>query len=127
MKLEISIGEMVDKLTILQIKSEKIQDTEKLEFINKELNIIMSTLGDVYITYPQLKDYTTELQNVNNKLWDIENSIRQKELLQQFDDEFITLARSVYHNNDTRAKIKNKINVYTNSNLREVKQYTEYL
>ena len=127
MKLEVSIGEMIDKLTILKIKAEKIQDTEKLVFIRKELATIISTLGDTYTIFPKLIEYTQQLQEVNTKLWNIENSIRQKESLQQFDDEFISLARSVYHNNDRRAKIKNVINVYTNSNLREVKQYTEYL
>lgn len=127
MKLEVSIGEMIDKLTILKIKAEKIQDTEKLVFIHKELATIISTLGDTHTIFPQLTEYTEQLQEVNTKLWNIENSIRQKESLQQFDDEFISLARSVYHNNDRRAKIKNVINVYTNSNLREVKQYTEYL
>jgi len=123
MKLEVSIGDIVDKLTILKIKLERISDADKLIFIKKELSSILEILTPLELQYPELSNYTTELYKVNCSLWDIEDAIRQKEQLQLFDNEFISLARSVYKTNDVRAKIKHDINVYTNSNLREVKQY----
>lgn len=126
MKLEVSIGEVIDKLTILRIKSERILDENKLVFIKKELDIITDMVAPLTEQYENLSEYISDLYKVNCSLWDIENSIREKEHLSLFDEEFITLARSVYHNNDKRASIKYNINVYTNSDLREVKEYAEY-
>lgn len=123
MKLEVSIGEMVDKMTILKIKSERISDADKMVFIERELKLILDMLEPLQAEYPELSIYVNELYDVNSSLWDIEDSIREKETHQSFDDEFISLARNVYKTNDIRAKIKHDINIYTNSNLREVKQY----
>lgn len=123
MKLEVSVGEMVDKMTILKIKLEKISDIDKLAFIKKELALILQTLKPLETEYPELSNYANMLYDVNLSLWYIEDSIREKEKHQIFDNEFIFLARNVYKTNDVRAKIKHDINVYTNSNLREVKQY----
>lgn len=126
MKLEVAVGELIDKLTILRIKSEKITDPEKLKFIQKEFDILFEMVEPLTKEYPELSSDMMALYKVNRLLWDIENAIRNKEQHKVFDQEFISLARSVYQNNDSRAKIKYNINVYTNSNLREVKQYTEY-
>lgn len=126
MKLEVSVGEVVDKMTILRIKENRISDSSKLDFIKKELEMLTSMMNELTIEYPDLNFYINQLYQINCSLWDIENSIREKEQRKEFDETFISLARSVYQNNDKRAKIKYDINVLTNSNIREIKQYTEY-
>lgn len=112
----ISIGELIDKITILEIKA-FLTDNEYVQKELEDLNLIKSTL-----TQCILED-EVELKKVNEKLWKVEDKIRQKEKLQEFDDEFIELARSVYKLNDERAEIKKKINEITNSDIREVKLY----
>jgi predicted nucleic acid-binding Zn-ribbon protein len=112
----ISVGELIDKITILKIKAFLVDDEcvyKELE----ELNKIKSTITQY------LLEYEVQLKNVNETLWKIEDKIRQKEQKQEFDDEFIELARSVYILNDERAKIKKEINEITNSTIREVKVY----
>lgn len=112
----ISVGELIDKITILQIKS-FITDNE---YVHKELE----ELEKVKLTLTQYNpQYEVELKNVNEKLWKIEDRIREKEKLQEFDDEFIELARGVYLNNDRRSEIKRKINEVSNSVYRELKLY----
>jgi hypothetical protein len=123
MKIEVSIGEIVDKLTILQLKLEYITQEDKLHNIRKEHSylktVVFSKLGIVDSDY-------SKLLNVNRKLWKIEDSIRIKELNKQFDSEFIELARLVYYTNDIRADLKKEINVKYNSLLIEEKSYVSY-
>jgi hypothetical protein len=124
MKIEVSDGEIVDKLSILQIKKENITDVDKLSNINKEYlylhEIVFSKLN---ISHDD--DYI-KLLEVNRKLWVIEDRIRDKERDNQFDDEFIELARSVYRTNDIRANIKKEINIKYGSSFVEEKSYKEY-
>lgn len=123
--VEISVGELIDKYTILDIKSEKIKDDIKLANIVKEKNTLLLTLNDNnYLTL--FKSEIKELKEINEKLWNIEDAIRIKESKLEFDDEFIDLARSVYITNDIRFSVKNKINKLSNSNMREEKSYSGY-
>lgn len=125
MMVEVSIGEVIDKYTILDIKSEKIKDENKLTNIIKEKNILSISLSENnYFTLFQTE--IKELKTINEKLWDIEDKIRIKESKMEFDYEFIELARSVYISNDIRFSIKNKINKLSNSTIREEKSYSGY-
>tara|TARA_R110000868_G_scaffold5867_6_gene34234 strand:- start:1140 stop:1520 length:381 start_codon:yes stop_codon:yes gene_type:complete len=126
MMLEISIGEAIDKYTILTIKEECIKDERKLVNIKKERMEIEKSLIDQEYFYSFLKEMK-ELTKVNKTLWDIEDQIRIKEGNKQFDHEFIELARSVYITNDKRFEIKNQINQKSNSNLKEEKSYAKYI
>lgn len=127
MKLEISNGELIDKYTILMIKTERITDEMKSQRVKYELSTLVNYVKDLSAEFNVLDEHITTLLNVNKKLWDIEDFIRRKEYLNEFDAEFIELARSVYYTNDTRAEIKNKINTITNSAIHEVKHYVEYV
>ena len=120
---EISAGELVDKITILEIKKEKITNKEKLIEIKKELDSLTNTFNKSIKKNINLETLTKELENVNLKLWDIEDKIRESEKKQGFGKEFIELARNVYKFNDERAKIKLKINEALGSNIKEVKSY----
>ena len=120
---EISAGELVDKITILEIKKEKITNKEKLIEIKKELDSLTNTFNKSIKKNINLETLTKELKNVNLKLWDIENKKRELEKKQRFGKEFIELARNVYKFNDERAKIKLKINEALGSNIKEVKSY----
>ena len=120
---EISAGELVDKITILKIKKEKIANKEKLVEIKKELDSLTNTFNKSIKKNINLETLTKELENVNLKLWDIEDKIRESEKKQGFGKEFIELARNVYKFNDERAKIKLKINEALGSNIKEVKSY----
>ena len=124
MKIDVSNGELVDKVTILAIKSERVTDAAKLENIRKEHALLEQAMHSLDITASH--PHYGALKEVNEKLWEIEDRIRIKEQRQEFDDEFIQLARSVYFENDTRAEIKKTINVETGSDLVEEKQYVEY-
>lgn len=124
MKIDISIGELVDKVTILSIKREKISDPEKVRNIEKEYTILVVPMEEVGI-HTDSKEFTG-LRNINLKLWEIEDNIRIKELKQEFDDEFIQLARSVYFVNDDRADMKRNINLNYGSELIEEKEYVNY-
>lgn len=124
MKIEISTGELVDKVSILAIKLARIEDPEKLKNIKKEYSLLQNDMQKLGIT-TESTDYC-DLVEVNTALWDIENSIRGKELKKEFDDDFISLARSVYFHNDKRAQIKRRINEKTESGLVEEKEYTKY-
>jgi predicted nucleic acid-binding Zn-ribbon protein len=110
----VSVGELIDKITILEIKS-MFTDSEYVIKELEELKLIKSTLTQYTL------DYEVELRKVNEKLWRIEDKLREKEKLKEFDKEFIELARSVYITNDKRAEIKRKINEETNSNYKEIK------
>ncbi|MBT5899883.1 DUF6165 family protein [Pelagibacteraceae bacterium] len=123
---EISAGELMDKITILEIKKVKITDPEKQVIINKELNSLHSTYQASLTHSPELQEQITKLKNINLKLWDIEEGKRECERQKDFGDKFIQLARSVYIENDNRAKIKAEINRLTNSTISEVKSYKTY-
>ncbi|MBO6483412.1 MAG: hypothetical protein HVK33_01855 [Pelagibacteraceae bacterium] len=120
---EISAGELVDKITILKIKKEKITNKEKLIEIKKELDSLTNTFNKSIKKNINLETLTKELKNINLKLWDIEDKKRELEKKQEFGKEFIELARNVYKSNDERAKIKLKINEALGSNIKEVKSY----
>ena len=124
MKIDVSIGEIVDKLTILSIKLDKFRDPEKRKNVEKEYQILLQGLKTSDIT-PESEEFK-KLKTINLKLWDIEDKIRVKEAEKSFDDEFIELARSVYFTNDERATIKKQINLKFNSDLIEEKEYVSY-
>lgn len=124
MKIEISIGELVDKITILQIKTERMKDDLKQRNVKKELKNLSNSLKETIISCDS-QEYIN-LKKVNEELWDIEDKIRIKEQCGEFDEEFIQLARSVYFKNDIRAKLKREINILTCSNLVEEKEYVDY-
>lgn len=123
---EISLGEFLDKLTILRIKSERITDVAKLQNISKELRMLEAQWEGATHVAEEIETELAELRRVNKTLWDIEDNIRGKEARREFDTEFIELARSVYLNNDRRAALKNSINRKLGSTLMEEKSYTEY-
>ena len=118
----VSIGELWDKYTILQIKEEKINDSNKLSLVKNELQY----LKDHILQFDLDPEMQLELKRCNEKLWDIEDKIRIKENKKEFDTQFIALARSVYTTNDKRAELKNKINKILGSDIVEVKSYANY-
>ena len=120
---EISAGELIDKITILEIKKEKISNKEKLVEVNKELISLNKTLEKSINDESKILSFKNDLKNINLKLWDIEDGKRLAEKNSQFDETFIELARSVYKFNDERAKIKLAINNALGSNIKEVKSY----
>ena len=120
---EISAGELIDKITILEIKKIKISDAEKLKDINKELDSLNQTFKQFIPDPSSIQQLIDKLKSLNLKLWDIENGKRQAEKDQNFGKEFIELARSVYKSNDERAKIKLEINNTLGSNIKEVKSH----
>ena len=120
---EISAGELLDKITILEIKKEKISNKEKLVEVNKELNSLNETLKKSINNESKISSFKNDLKNINLKLWDIEDGKRSAEKNNKFDEKFIELARSVYKFNDERAKIKLAINNALGSNIKEVKSY----
>lgn len=122
MKIEVSTGEILDKLSILEIKINKIKDETKLVNIKKEYKY----LKDVSEKLSYNIEKYNELLNINNKLWDIEDNIREKEKNSDFDEEFIKLARSVYFTNDERSQIKKQININSKSHFIEEKSYNKY-
>ena len=120
---EISAGELIDKITILEIKKEKISNKEKLVEVSKELISLNKTLEKSINDESKILSFKNDLKNINLKLWDIEDGKRLAEKNNQFDEKFIELARSVYKFNDERAKIKLAINNALGSNIKEVKSY----
>ena len=120
---EISAGELIDKITILEIKKEKISNKEKLVEVNKELISLNKTLEKSINDESKILSFKNDLKNINLKLWDIEDGKRLAEKNNKFDEKFIELARSVYKFNDERAKIKLAINNALGSNIKEVKSY----
>ena len=124
--IEISIGELLDKISILEIKQEKIKDPEKLKFINKEHTILKDHLEKNIKSDNKIKDLYQSLKKINTKLWVIEDDKRQCEKDKDFGEKFIKLSRDVHFLNDDRAKIKLEINDHTGSVIREIKEYTNY-
>ena len=125
MNIEVSHGEIVDKLTILQIKKENITDPSKLDNIVKEYDYLLSVVENDLGISTSSPEYL-ELLSVNKELWVIEDDIRDKERQKEFDDDFIKLARAVYYTNDVRAKIKKEINLKHSSGFVEEKSYQSY-
>ena len=120
---EISAGELLDKITILEIKREKITDSEKLKNINKELSSLTKTSDEMIPDKKTIENLVSDLKKINLKLWDIEENKRRAEKEKKFDETFIQLSRDVYKSNDERAKIKLKINDILGSNIKEVKSH----
>ena len=125
MNIEVSHGEIVDKLTILQIKKENITDPSKLDNIMKEYDYLLSVVENDLGISTESPEYL-ELLSINKELWVIEDDIRDKERVKEFDDDFIKLARAVYYTNDVRAKIKKEINLKYSSGFVEEKSYQSY-
>ena len=124
MKIDVSIGEVVDKVSILSIKLKRIKNREKLKNIQREYDLLKVSMEKNGIT-EKFEEFL-RLEQVNMALWDIEDHIRLKEASRQFDDEFIQLARSVYFTNDKRAEIKKEINMKFGSDIVEEKEYQAY-
>ena len=124
--IQTSAGELIDKITILEIKKEKISDTKSLEIINKEYSSLVNFLKKNLKIEDSIKKLWIELKKINLKLWEVEDLIRLAEKNKIFDESFVELARSVYKYNDIRAKIKSDINQLSGSDIKEIKQYTKY-
>ena len=124
--VEVSVAELLDKISILEIKQNKIKDLEKLKFINEEHSILNDQLRKNVKSDEKLNSLFSSLKSINSKLWAIEDEKRQCEKDKNFTDQFIKLSRNVHFLNDDRAKIKLEINNYTGSKIKEVKEYTNY-
>jgi hypothetical protein len=121
----VSVGELIDKLSILHVKKTKIVNKEKLTFINKEFELLYSLSSD-YLHDSEILKLYHQLIDVNSKLWEIEDELRVIESTKQFDSVFVELARKVYYTNDERFNLKNIINELTSSEVREQKEYIDY-
>ena len=124
--VEISIGELLDKISILEIKQEKIKDDKNLKFINDEYNVLKTELNKNIKNDDKLNNLFNSLKEINSKLWVIEDDKRQCEKEKDFGEKFIKLSRDVHFLNDDRAKIKLEINNHTGSTIKEIKEYTSY-
>jgi hypothetical protein len=121
----VSVGEMIDKLSILQVKKNNVKDENKLVFINKEFELLYNFSSE-YLSNLETESIYHRLVEVNSNLWEVEDKLRIMEKEQRFDDEFISLARKVYFTNDERFTLKNEINLITDSEIREIKDYVKY-
>ena len=124
--VEVSVGELLDKISILEIKQEKIKDTEKLKFIDEEYIILKDQLNNNIKSDQKLNELFETLKKINAKLWIIEDEKRLCEKRSDFGENFIKLSRNVHFLNDKRAEIKLQINNYTGSKIREIKEYIKY-
>ena len=124
--VEVSVGELLDKISILEIKKEKIKDPEKLKFISNEHSILKDQLEKNVKSDDKLNKLFQELKDINTKLWVIEDDKRDCEKNKDFGDKFIKLSRDVHFLNDDRAKIKLEMNNHTGSSIKEIKEYTSY-
>ena len=124
--VEVSVGELMDKISILEIKKDRIKDSDKLKFINDEYEVLKSELEKNIKLDEKLAKFFVALKNINSKLWIIEDEKRKCENDSNFGDNFIRLSRDVHFLNDTRAKIKLDINNHTGSKIKEIKEYTSY-
>lgn len=123
--IPVSVGELIDKISILQIKKSKITDDTKLKKVEKELSELHK-IAVPFLANDAISVLYEDLIGVNSQLWDVEDKLRKIETENRFEGEFISLARSVYHLNDERFSLKNKINILTDSDIQEVKQYIDY-
>jgi len=124
--VEVSVGELLDKISILEIKLEKIKDNEKLKFINSEYKVLKEQLKKNVKSDEKLNELFESLKNINSELWIIEDKKRLCEKKSDFGDRFVKLSRDIHFLNDERAKIKLEINKSTGSKIREIKEYTNY-
>ena len=124
--VEVSVGELLDKISILEIKKEKIKDSEKLKFINDEYKVLKDQLDKNVKSDEKIDKLFQSLKEINSKLWIIEDDKRLCEKNSDFGEKFIKLSREVHFLNDERAKIKLKINEHTGSKIKEIKEYTKY-
>jgi hypothetical protein len=125
MLVPVSAGELIDKLSILQVKKNKVKNESKLEYINKEYELLYN-LSVAFLSRKEINEKFHELIEINTKLWDIEDRLRVMESEKRFEGEFIEFARKVYITNDMRFELKNTINTLTASSIREVKEYVNY-
>ena len=123
--IPVSIGEMIDKLSILQVKKNKVKDKTKLEFIDKEFELLYNFSSE-YLNNSETELIYYQLVSVNTNLWEIEDELRIMEKEKNFGDDFVSSARKVYFTNDERFRLKNEINLMTESEIREVKEYVKY-
>ena len=124
--IEVSIGELLDKISILEIKKEKIKDPDKQKFINEEYSVLKNQLNKNIKTSEKLNELFQSLKKINEKLWVIEDDKRECEKNKDFGEKFVKLSRDVHFFNDDRAKIKFEINNITGSKIKEIKEYTSY-
>ena len=124
--VEISVGELLDKISILEIKKEKIKDSEKLKFINDEYNVLKDQLNKNVKSDQKLDELFKSLKEINSNLWIIEDDKRMCEKNSDFGEKFVKLSRDVHFLNDDRAKIKLKMNNHSGSKIKEIKEYTSY-
>ena len=124
--VEVSVGDLLDKISILEIKKEKIKDLEKLKFINDEYEVLKDQLDKNVKSDKKLEEFFNNLKKINLKLWSIEDYKRMCEKNSDFGEKFIKLSREIHFLNDDRSKVKLEINKYTGSQIREIKQYTNY-
>ncbi len=123
--IPVSTGELIDKLSILYVKKNKITNEEKLVLINKEFELLYN-LSSGYLDSKDIETLYHQLCDINEKLWDVEDELRVLETKKSFNDDFVELARKVYFTNDERFRLKNEINLITDSEIREVKEYVKY-
>ena len=124
--VEISVGELLDKISILKIKKEKIKDPEKLKYIDDEYKVLKNQLDNNIKSDKKLDGLFESLKQINSKLWIIEDEKRMCEKKSDFGEQFVKLSRDIHFLNDNRAKIKLEINTYTGSKIKEIKEYTNY-
>ena len=124
--VEVSVGELLDKISILEIKKEKIKDLEKLKFINDEYSVLKDQLNKNVKSDGKLSELFNSLKEINSKLWVIEDNKRLCEKNSDFGEKFIKLSRDVHFLNDDRAKLKLEVNNHTGSKIKEIKEYTSY-
>ena len=122
----IAIGELIDKITILEIKSQRMRDVDKLDNVTKELKLLTKTWLESGHANATVEDQWAALRAVNEALWDIEDQIRHKEIAREFDERFVELARAIYRHNDRRAALKREINLLLGSEIVEEKSYPDY-
>jgi hypothetical protein len=123
--IPVSVGELIDKLSILHVKQTKITNEDKLEYVNKEFELLYN-MSSEYLNQPEIETLYHSLVTVNSNLWDIEDELRVLESEKRFTGKFIDVARKVYFTNDERFILKNKINLLTDSEIREMKDYVKY-
>jgi transcriptional regulator of nitric oxide reductase len=122
----VSPGEVLDKITILEIKSERMEDLEKVANVRVELGLLRDTWAKAVTEDDTIRDLHAQLKEINEALWEIEDDIRDKERLKEFDERFIELARSVYFTNDRRSQVKKQLNLHLGSQIIEEKSYQDY-
>jgi transcriptional regulator of nitric oxide reductase len=125
-RVPVSPGEVLDKITILEIKSERMTDPQKVANVRVELDLLQKTWAAAITEDDTIRDLHAQLKEINEALWEIEDDIRDKERAREFDDRFIELARSVYFTNDRRSEVKKKLNLHLGSQIIEEKSYQDY-